>query len=184
MEQEIEAVAENLRLARESRGLSFDQLAELTGVSKSMLRQIETGKSSPTISTMWKIANGLHVSFTSLLRKPVVQAEVKAFKGEEPLTAAGEKYRLYPLISFDPHQGFETYYFELDPGAIFKGEPHKGNIHEYVFVIKGTLQITIAGTSFTIKENEFLQFKADQAHDYLCIGKTMTTAIMQVSYPF
>lgn len=183
MEQEIAAVAENLRTVREGRGLSLDQLAELTGVSKSMLRQIETGKSSPTISTIWKIANGLHISFTSLLRKPTIQAEVKSFKGVHPLTAEGETYRLYPLISFDPHQSFEIYYFEIDPGAVFAGEPHKGNIYEYVFVIKGELQITIAGKSFTILENEFLQFKADHPHQYTCIGKKMASAIMQVSYP-
>ena len=182
MEQSIEAVSENLRAVRENRGLSFDQLAELTGVSKSMLRQIETGKSSPTISTIWKIANGLHVSFTSLLRKPTVVVEVKSFKGEQPLTAAGEKYRLYPLISFDPHQSFETFYFEIDPGAVFRGEPHKGNIYEYIFVTQGTLQITIDSKSFTIKENEFLQFKADYAHQYTCVGDKMASAIMQVSY--
>lgn len=182
MEQEIAAVAENLRTVRESRGLSLDQLAELTGVSKSMLRQIETGKSSPTISTIWKIANGIHVSFTSLLQKPTVQAEVKSFKGAQPLTAEGKKYRLYPLISFDPHQSFETYYFEIDPGATFSGEPHKGNIYEYVFVIKGELQIEIEDKSFTILENEFLQFKADHPHRYICVGKKMASAIMQVSY--
>lgn len=182
MEQNIEAVAENLKAAREERGLSLDQLAELTGVSKSMLRQIETGKSSPTISTIWKIANGLHVSFTSLLRKQAVQAEVKAFKDVRPLTAEGEKYRLYPLISFNPHQPFETYYFEIDPGAVFLGEPHKGDIYEYLFVTKGTLRITIDDKAFTVHENEFMQFKADRPHRYECPGETMARVIMQVSY--
>ena len=67
MEQSIEAISANLRCHRESRGLSLDQMAELTGVSKSMLRQIEIGNSSPTIATLWKIANGLKISFTSLL---------------------------------------------------------------------------------------------------------------------
>lgn len=182
MEQNIEAVAENLRAAREERGLSLDQLSELTGVSKSMLRQIETGKSSPTISTIWKIANGLRVSFTSLLRKQAVRAEVKSFKDVRPLTAEGEKYRLYPLISFDPHQSFETYYFEIDPGAVFAGEPHKGDIYEYLFVTKGTLQITIDDKAFTVHENQFMQFKADRPHRYECVGETMATVIMQVSY--
>jgi transcriptional regulator with XRE-family HTH domain len=182
MEQAIEAVAENLRAAREERGLSFDQMAELTGVSKSMLRQIETGKSSPTISTIWKIANGLRVSFTSLLRKPVAQAEVKSFKDVRPLTGAGEKYRLYPLIAFNPHQSFETYYFEIDPGAVFTGEPHKGDIHEYLFVTGGTLRITIDDRIYTVRQNEFLQFKADRPHRYACDGDTMATVIMQLSY--
>ena len=84
MEQSIAAIASNLREIRDKRNLSLDQLAQLTGVSKSMLRQIETGRSSPTIATIWKIANGLRVSFTTLLRKPIIQAEVRSFREQKP----------------------------------------------------------------------------------------------------
>ena len=59
MDQPSVVVSQNLQRMREERNLSYTQLAELTGVSKSMLRQIETGQSSPTIATLWKIANGL-----------------------------------------------------------------------------------------------------------------------------
>ena len=182
MEHSAEAIAANLRCHRESRGLSLDQLAELTGVSKSMLRQIEVGKSSPTIATLWKIANGLRVSFTSLLCKFPVRAEVKSFCGEKPLTAEGEHYRLFPLVPFDPQQSFETYYFEIDPGTIFHGEPHQGNVFEYVFLTKGELRITVEDEVFEINAGEFLQFQADQPHKYESIGEEMVTAIMQVSY--
>ncbi len=162
--------------------MSLDQLSELTGVSKSMLRQIETGKSSPTIATIWKIANGLRVSFTALLRKPAVQAEVKSFRGEKPLTAESEHYRLFPLLPFEPRQSFEMYYVEIDPGTVFSGEPHKGNVYEYVFVINGKLQISVDGKDFTINQSEFLQFQANYPHQYKCIGKKMASAIMQISY--
>ena len=63
-------VAENLKRIREEKRLSLDKLAELTGVSKSMLGQIEHGESSPTVATVWKISNGLKVSFTTLLGSP------------------------------------------------------------------------------------------------------------------
>lgn len=182
MEQSTGAIAENLRKVRETRGLSLDQLAELTGVSKSMLRQIETGKSSPTIATIWKIANGLRISFTALLLKSEIRAEVKSFRNGNPLTAESERYRLYPLIPFDPHLSFETYYFEIDPETIFTGEPHEGNIHEYVFVIRGILQISIDAKSFIIKPQEFLQFHANRPHTYQCVGPEMAAAIMQLSY--
>lgn len=182
MEQSIEAIADNLRCHRESRGLSFDQLAELTGVSKSMLRQIETGRSSPTIATIWKIANGLRVSFTSLLCKPTIQAEVKSFRAESPLTAEGERYRLFPLIPFTPQQSFETYYFEIDPGTVFYGEPHRGNVYEYVFLTKGKLRIRVEQEEYKINAGEFLQFQADHPHSYECVGEEMAAAIMQICY--
>ncbi|MBC2703691.1 MAG: helix-turn-helix transcriptional regulator [Desulfobacula sp.] len=182
MEQSIDVVASNLKTIRESRKISLDRLSELTGVSKSMLRQIEIGKSSPTIGTIWKIANGLKVSFTSLLRKPVVEAKVRSFREGKPLTAESEHYRVYPLIPFEPEQSYETYFFEMDPDTVFSGEPHEGNVYEYVFVIKGQLEINVDGKTFSINENEFLQFQANCPHDYKCIGKKMVSAIMQISY--
>ena len=182
MKQDIDSVAGNLQAIRDNRKLSLDQLSALTGVSKSMLRQIETGKSSPTIATIWKIANGLHVSFTSLLRKPFVQAEVKSFRGEKPLTAESEHYRLFPLVPFEPRQSFEMYYVEIDPGTVFSGEPHQGDVFEYVFVLSGAIRISIEDEDFVIKTREFLQFQANIPHQYGCISPDMASAIMQISY--
>ena len=182
LEQSLDAIAENLRSLRESRALSLDQLSELTGVSKSMLRQIETGKSSPTIATIWKIANGLHVSFTALLSKPDNQVQVKPFRAGTPLTAEGKHYRLFPLIPFSPQQSFETYYVEIDPGTVFQGEPHQGNVYEYIFVTGGRLEMTLGGKTYEINAGEFLKFLADRPHAYRCLGDEMVTAIMQISY--
>jgi len=182
MEQSIEAISNNLQKIRETRKLSLDKLSELTGVSKSMLRQIETGKSSPTIATIWKIANGLKVSFTSLLRKPTIEAEIRSFTGGKPLTAEADHYRVFPLIPFEPEQPVETYYIEIDPDTVFKGEPHEGNVYEYVFVIKGQFEIIVDGKFFKVNENEFLQFQANCPHEYKCAGKETAAAIMQISY--
>lgn len=182
MDQSIEAIATNLRHIRDNRSLSLDQLSELTGVSKSMLRQIETGKSSPTIATIWKIANGLRVSFTTLLRQPTLQAEVRSFRGEKPLTTESKHYRLFPLIPFEPQQSFETYYVEIDPGTVFSGEPHEGHVYEYVFVTMGKLKILVGNKAFEVNQNEFLQFQANCPHEYTCLGRKMASAIMQISY--
>ena len=54
---------------REQKKLTLDAAAALTGVSRSMLAQIEKGDVNPTISVLWKIANGYKVSFTSLLEQ-------------------------------------------------------------------------------------------------------------------
>lgn len=182
MKQAAEAIADNLHHIREARNLSLERLSELTGVSKSMLRQIETGKSSPTIATIWKIANGLKVSFTSLLRKPGIKAEVHSFTEGKPLTAEVGHYRVFPLIPFEPEQSFEIYYIEIDPGTLFSGEPHEGHVYEYIFVIKGKFEITVDGKVFTVREKEFLQFRADCPHEYKCAGKNTAAAIMQITY--
>ena len=63
-------IGANVKAARERRKLTLDAAALLTGVSRSMLAQIEKGDVNPTISVLWKIANGYKVSFTSLTEAP------------------------------------------------------------------------------------------------------------------
>ena len=69
-------IAENLKRIRKENKWSLDTVSDMTGVSKSMLGQIERGESSPTISTLWKIATGLHISFTGLLEQSEKEAEI------------------------------------------------------------------------------------------------------------
>lgn len=57
MDNLIDIIGSNLANIRKERGLSLDQFANLTGVSKSMLSQIENGQKTPTVTVMWKIAN-------------------------------------------------------------------------------------------------------------------------------
>ncbi|MCG8635268.1 MAG: XRE family transcriptional regulator [Desulfobacterales bacterium] len=182
MTQPMDAVAVNLSRLRAERKLSFDQLSARTGVSKSMLRQIETGKSSPTIATIWKIANGLKVSFTSLLRLPDRRAKVASFTGSTPLTAESDRYRLFPMIPFDPQQAFETYYMEIDPDTVFRGEAHQGEVYEYLFVLNGRVEIEVDDRQYRINGKEFLRFRADCPHIYKNIGDGTASVIMQITY--
>lgn len=66
-------LATTLRTLRHQRGWSLSRLAEISGVSKAMLGQIERNESSPTVATLWKIATGLNVPFSMFISPP--QAE-------------------------------------------------------------------------------------------------------------
>ena len=173
---------QNLRLIREERNLSLDKLADLTGVSKSMLRQIETGQSSPTISTLWKIANGLRVPFTALLREQNSKVVLGGFKAGQPLTEQSQGYRLFPLVSFNPDRSFEIYYIEIDPGISLEAEPHNGIPEEYVFVLQGRIDITVDGEPFTVEKESFISFLANCPHHYHNSGTETATALMLITY--
>src|SRR5512134_2520325 len=60
-------VGGNLRRLRTRRGLSLERLAQISGVSRAMLGQIELGQSAPTINVLWKIARALEVTFSALI---------------------------------------------------------------------------------------------------------------------
>src|SRR6204780_995060 len=63
-------VAENLRQRRKARGMSLDDLARASGVSRAALSQIETRKTNPTVGVLWKIAVGLGVPIAELIGAP------------------------------------------------------------------------------------------------------------------
>ena len=63
-------VTKNIRRLREESKLSMDELSKLSGVSKSMLAQIERGEENPTISTLWKLSNGMKLPFDALTVRP------------------------------------------------------------------------------------------------------------------
>ena len=67
MENLNKNLAENLNKIRVERHLSLDKVAQLTEISKSMLGQIEREETNPSISTVWKIANGLKIPLTRLI---------------------------------------------------------------------------------------------------------------------
>ena len=182
MKQPNDTLARNLLNIREGRNMSLDKLSEMTGVSKSMLRQIEIGQSNPTIATIWKIANGLQIPFTTLLKEPNPEITIRNFKAQPPLMGETKGYRLFPLIPFSPERAFETYYVEIDPGTILEADPHQGNAEEYVFVFKGEITISLGDKDFRVSREQYITFQADQSHQYHNFGEHPVMAIMQISY--
>ncbi len=99
--EEIQLIlAKNLKTIREKEKLSLEKVSQLTGVSKTMIGQIERGESSPTLTTIWKIANGLKVSFTSLINNPQPDTKVVLRNDVQVLSEDNGRYKVYPSFSF------------------------------------------------------------------------------------
>jgi XRE family transcriptional regulator, regulator of sulfur utilization len=183
MEQLTDALANNLKKIREERGLSLDKLSEMTGVSKSMLRQIEIGQSNPTITTIWKIANGLRLPFTALIQEERAEVTLQSFKEHNPLPAVEDGYRIYPLMPFSPERSFESYYLEMEPGTVLSAEPHQANAEEQIFLMQGQLKITVQGADYLVAKGNFIDFQANCDHRYEnAAGDELVIAIMLISY--
>lgn len=183
MEDINAVVSTNLKRLREERRLSLDAVARLSGVSKSMLGQIERGEVNPTISTVWKIANGLKMSFTELMTRPETDFEVIDRKSIQPLTACDGKYRNFPLFPFDSVRRFEVYYIELDEGADLKADPHPEGTQEFVTVFGSALSITVDEHRLDVPDGCSARFRSDRPHVYKNEGKGLCRLSMVIYYP-
>lgn len=176
------AVAENLRNIREERRLSLDSAAQLTGVSKSMLGQIERAEVNPTVSVLWKIADGLRVSFAALIEQPQSGAQVLHSMKIRPLVEDGGRFRNYPVFAFDAGRGFEQYRIEMDPGGGLAGDAHMAGTEEYIIVFAGTIRVTVDGAAFVLSQGDGFRFRADVPHRYDNMGDGPAEMSMVIQY--
>ncbi|WP_432664319.1 helix-turn-helix domain-containing protein [Wukongibacter baidiensis] len=176
-------ISMNLRRIREEKKLSLDKVAKMTGVSKSMLGQIERGESNPTITTVWKIANGLKVSFTSLLSQPQSDTVIVTEDDVEPLIADNGKYKLYPFFPYEDGRRFEMYKVEIERGGYLSAEPHGQETYEFITVFQGEITIRVDDEEYTVKQGDSIRFRADKPHAYHNSGKELTRVSMVIYYP-
>ena len=110
MEQISIKIGERLKEIRNTRQLTLDDVAELTGVSKPMLGQIERGQSSPTINILWKISTGLKIPLSFFCKQKEAEYTVARLGEKDMITEENGGMRAYPLFPFDPLRNVEAFY--------------------------------------------------------------------------
>ena len=163
-------VAKNIKRLREEKKLSMDELAKLSGVSKSMLAQIERGEGNPTLSTLWKISNGMKVPFDALTVRPKIPYEIVKISDIQPLLEDGGKVKNYSIFTDDDNRRFCVYYLELALGSYWRSEPHLRGTAEFITVFSGTMEIEADDKRFTVTKGESIRFRGDTVHSYRNIG--------------
>jgi transcriptional regulator with XRE-family HTH domain len=159
-------IGNKLKDIRNKRNLSLDEMAKLTGVSKAMLGQIERGQSNPTVSTLWKIATGLKVSFSLFIDENQDDLKTICQNNIIPILEDNGKMRLYPIFPFDANKGFEIFTIELEPGCDHISVPHNDGVEEYIIVTEGQIEININDKKFTLQKGNSMKFMANKPHTY------------------
>jgi len=160
-------LAETLKTRRLERGWSLTQAADATGVSKAMLGQIERGESSPTVATLWKIATGFSLPFSSFIAPDKADRSLPRRQAQLPEYRQGNQgMQVVPLFPFDDGLYFEMLVIDLAPGVFSESSAHESGVVEHVIVIDGELEIGIEGQLHRLNKGEGLRFPADRAHSY------------------
>lgn len=159
-------VAKNIRRLRKERNLSMEELAKLSGVSKSMLAQVERGDGNPTLSTLWKLSNGMKVPFDALTVRPKTPYEIVKTSEMQPLLEDHGKVKNYSIFPDDENRRFAVYYLELEPGSYWQSEPHLRGTIEFITVFDGILEIITDSHQFSVAKGESIRFMGDTIHSY------------------
>ena len=161
-------LADRLKEERAAKGLSLDALAKLSGVSRSMLSQIERGESSPTVASLWNLTRALNIDFSTLLDQEVEpQHPIREIlhSDQTPVIrnrAAGCDIRI--LSAADEVGGTEVYDIRFDKGALLKSAPHKKGCLEHLTVLEGQLEITSDGEKAKASTGDTIRYAGDVEH--------------------
>lgn len=166
--EQLEALAAELRHQRRRQNFSLEQLASLSGVSRSMISKIERGEAVPSTVVLSRLAEALGVTFAKLML-PAAEREILVIPASvQPVLrdqASGFQRRcLSPVL---PGRGIDWVLNTLPPGGA-SGEftAHRRGVEEYIYVLHGRLRATIGERSLTLSEGDSLYFEADLPHAF------------------
>jgi transcriptional regulator with XRE-family HTH domain len=159
-------VATNLREKRKTRGLSLDDLAGASGVSRAALSQIETLKSNPSLSVLWKIAVGLQIPFSELLGDAGPSVNLLRRSDAQVLRSSDGRLESRPVTPAGFSRELEVYELRLAGRSSHAAEGHAPGTKELIIVLAGLLRMHVGNDKFELGPGDSLAFPADRPHVY------------------
>jgi XRE family transcriptional regulator, regulator of sulfur utilization len=180
----IAAVGPRVRALREAMSLSLRDLADRSGVSAQMLSQVERGETSPTLAVAAKIAAGLELTLSQLLRLDEGQ-HVAVSRAAERRSSRRGGHMIEELTPPLPGQRADVSLHVLDPGATTGGasDPpmHEPGSRETAVVLAGELALVLEGTRTELQQGDSVTFDADLPHHFENEGNDPTRFIAVIA---
>jgi transcriptional regulator with XRE-family HTH domain len=173
-----------LQQIRKRKRLTLDELAAMSGVSRSMLSQIERAQANPTFATLWNLTRALGVDLSELVKghsgaQAAAISILPAHFTPEIRTADGSC--LLRILSPAANAGgFEWYELIVRPGGALVSEPHAAGAMEHLTVLEGALQVQAGEELTAIPAGATARYSADQPHALRNIDETVARALLIV----
>ena len=170
-----------LRELREARNISMRALATKSGLSANALSMIERGKTSPSVSTLYKLAEALGVSITAFFGAVTDRKQVVCLKADERPRMAFAR-GVFEGLGGEQFVGrVEPFMLTLESSA--SSGPHSiaHTGHEFVFCLRGELEYQVERQIFQLSPGDSLLFAAHLKHRWKNPGKTVATGLIIIS---
>jgi XRE family transcriptional regulator, regulator of sulfur utilization len=176
-------IADSLRRLRRERGMSLDQLAVASGVSRAALSQIEGARTNPTLGVLWKIAVGLDVAFNVLLGSET-GGRCRLLRGSDiaPLRSTDGRMESRLLSPAGANIGIEVYEMRFLPKGVLMSDAHAAGTTETLVLLTGAIRVTVADETHDLVPGDTIFFYADTAHTYANVSLHEARCIDIIAY--
>jgi transcriptional regulator with XRE-family HTH domain len=174
-------VGHRLRILREERDISMRALARRSGLSANALSMIERGLTSPSVSTLYKLAGAMEVPITAFFRQEPDRKKIVFIK-------ASQRYRvpflhgLWEGLGGESFTGrLEAFMLTLEGGGSSgpHGMLHTG--HEFIFCLRGMIEYEVDQEKYLLEAGDSLIFAAQLVHRWRNAGRNVVNAIIVIS---
>ena len=187
MTPEVPRIGPIIQKERKARKLTLEQLATLSGVSKSMLSQVERGEANPTFAVLWSLTQALKIEFAELIGSSAISAnpdriEVTPAAHTPEIRSPDGLCRLRILST--PRLAGQTEWYEvtIDKGGRLDSKPHAHGAFEHFTALAGAFEITSGEASVRIGAGETARYPVDVAHCIANVGDTPANGFLVVLY--
>jgi len=178
------ALGPRLHAIRKARGLTLDELSERSGISKSMLSQIERGQANPTFGTLWNITQSLGLELSELVeagaRRPAAAIERLAANLTPTINSKDGSCVLRILSPGGTAGLMEWYELAIEPGGRLESEPHGQGAMEHLSCLAGRLTVRSDGAAQELAAGDTVRYRGDVAHAIVNPGKQPARALLVV----
>lgn len=177
-------IGKNIMNERKLKNMSLDELAKRSGVSKSMLSQIEQDKTNPTVVTAWKIARALDMSVQELLESTGSNIIEVIRSADAPIIHSEDRLCTIRINSpIHMTDNLELYQMLFKPGGKNISLPHFPKAEEFLTVTEGSLKVTSGDYSTVLHKGDTARYRADVEHMIENLSEGVSEAYMVVWFP-
>ncbi|MEM7047980.1 MAG: XRE family transcriptional regulator [Pseudomonadota bacterium] len=169
--------AEILRL-RQSRGFTLDDLAERSGVSKSLLSQIERDLANPTLATIWRISDALHRRMEDLFSAQVLPIQVMTSEEIPQIIDEKNGTCLRILNPVQTVSWLQWYELIIKPKGVLDSDSHGKDTYEHLYLQAGTVHVLSGETEMTLEVGQTMRYPTDVRHTIRNVGASEARALM------
>ena len=168
---------------RKKHKLTLDQLATSSGVSCSMLSQIERGQANPTLTVTFRIAQAFGMSIGELVDQPWASSTIEVVHGEDKsnLFRSDKKIQIRTLSPLHIEKNIEFYELRIQPGTSLTSAPHFDGTKELLTITSGTAQIISGDNNCKLSEGDSAHYRGDLTHSIENCGDCELVAYLVVT---
>lgn len=180
-----------LRSARKTKKLTLDELSELSGVSRSMVSQMERGQTNPTLGTLLSVTRSLGLDIGELIAQGVedqpsapVETDIEHVKAHltPTISSPDGKCRIDILNPAHTASSVEWYEMHFEPASVLESDAHSAGAVEHLTVIDGSVDVRSGPSWVTVHKDETVRYRADREHSIANPNDNPATVIVVVLY--